>query len=94
MTLTLVPFLALVLTAQPTVNQQAIDAVAAGKCKVAQAAWWGFRAEEATAALQAAIDSRAEKVIVEKMSGPWFVVLFRLRDNLAIEVRPGVEVLA
>jgi hypothetical protein len=82
------------LAAQPTVNQQAIDALAAGKCKVAQAAWWGFQAEESTAALQAAIDSRAEKVIVEKMPSPWIVNQIRLRDNLEIEFRPGVEVLA
>ena len=39
------------------VHERAIDDVRAGRCKVARAAWWGFRPEESTHALQAAINS-------------------------------------
>ena len=34
--------------APPPVNQKAIDDVRAGRCKIAQAAWWGFEPEEST----------------------------------------------
>jgi hypothetical protein len=93
-TMTLVSVWALIFAVQPAGNPQAVAAVAAGKCQVAQASWWGFDAAEATAALQAAIDSRAQKIVVEKMSGPWIVDQIRLRDNLEILFQPGVEVLA
>ena len=54
-------------------NPQAIEEVRAGKRPVAQASWWGFDPAESTAALQAAIDSAAKKVVVEKMPSPWIV---------------------
>lgn len=92
--MTIVSLLTLLLAAQPAANPQAVADVATGKCKVAQASWWGFDAQESTAALQAAIDSRAEKVIVDKMPGPWIVNRIRLRDNLELVFQPGVEVLA
>jgi hypothetical protein len=78
--------------AQPQVNQNAIDEVVAGRCKVARAAWWGFEAEESTRALQAAINSGAEKVIVEKMEGPWIVDKITLAANQELFFEPGVVV--
>ena len=62
-----------IFAAESPVNQKAIEDVRAGRCKVARAAWWGFHPEESTRALQAAIDSGAKKVIVEKMDGPWII---------------------
>ena len=40
-------------------NPVAVEDVAAGRRSVADAAWWGFNAEDATNALKAAIDSGA-----------------------------------
>ena len=76
------------------VNQKAIDDVRAGRCKVARAAWWGFQPEESTRALQAAINSGAEKVIVEKMPSPWIVDQIELAANQELVFEKGVVVLA
>jgi hypothetical protein len=46
-------------------QQQAIDDVRAGKLKVAHASWWGFDSVDATAALQAAINSGVPKLVVD-----------------------------
>ncbi|MBM3474736.1 MAG: right-handed parallel beta-helix repeat-containing protein [Armatimonadetes bacterium] len=78
--------------AQTAVNQEKIDAVLAGKEKVARASWWGFSKEEATAALQAAIDSGAEKVIVEDLGAPWIVDKIALASNQEIVFEKGVVV--
>ena len=78
----------------PAPNPQAIEEVRAGKRSVAQASWWGFQPEESTAALQAAIDSGAKKVVVEKMPSPWIVDQLRLASDQELFFEPGVEVLA
>ena len=78
--------------AQAAVNQERIDAVLAGKEKVARAAWWGFSKEDATAALQAAIDSGAEKVIVEDLGAPWIVDRITLASDQEIVFEKGVVV--
>ena len=86
--------LATTTAAAPQVNQRAIDDVKAGRCKIAQAAWWGFDAQESTTALQAAINSGASQVVVAKMSGPWIVDKLTLASNQEIHFEPGVVVLA
>ncbi len=75
-------------------NPQAVAQVAAGKITVAKASWWGFDREDATAALQGAIDSKAKKVIVPFMGEPWTVRPIKLRSNLELVFEPGVVVLA
>ena len=75
-------------------DPQAIQEVRAGKRAVAQASWWGFRPEESTAALQAAIDSGAKKVVVEKMPSPWIVDRLRLAGDQELFFEAGAEVLA
>ena len=75
-------------------NESAIREVLAGKQKVAHAAWWGYSAEDATAALQAAINSGAKKVIIEKMAGPWIVNQMQLANNQELFFEPGVVVQA
>lgn len=75
-------------------DPQAIEEVRAGKRPVAQASWWGFQPEESTAALQAAIDSGAKKVVVEKMPSPWIVDMLRLAGDQELFFEPGAEVLA
>lgn len=73
---------------------EAIRAVEAGEIRDANAAWWGFDEEDATAALQSAIDSKASKVVVPYMGRPWVVRPIRLRGDLELFFEPGVVVLA
>jgi len=76
------------------VNQQALEDVAAGKLQEARASWWGFEAADATACLQAAIDSRVPRLIVDDVGQPWIVRPIRLVSNQEIVFERGVEVLA
>ena len=76
------------------VNQEMIDRVAAGEITEARASWWGFDEEDATEAMQAAIDSGAETLIVEEMGCPWIVRPIELASNQEIVFEEGVEVLA
>lgn len=72
----------------------AVAEVEAGKRAEARASWWGFNPEESTKALQAAIDSKARKIIVENMGSPWIVDEISLRSDLEIVFEPGVVVQA
>ena len=76
------------------VNQQAIDEVAAGKIKEAKASWWGFDAEDSTAALQAAINSGVPKLTVDNVGKPWVVEPIVLASNQEVVFEQGVEVVA
>lgn len=76
------------------VNQKAIDDVAAGKLKEAKASWWGFNDTDATACLQAAINSKVPKLIVDNVGKPWIVTPITLVGNQEIVFEEGVEVLA
>ncbi|MCH5378101.1 MAG: right-handed parallel beta-helix repeat-containing protein, partial [Planctomycetes bacterium] len=80
------------LCAEP--DPQAVQEVRAGKRTVAKASWWGFQPEDSTATLQAAIDSGAKKVVVEKMPSPWIVNQLRLAGDQELFFESGVEVLA
>jgi len=75
-------------------NEAAVQEVLARSRTVANAAWWGFNAEDSTEILQAAIDSGAERVIVPFMGDPWVVRPIKLGSNLEIFFEPGVLVLA
>ena len=80
--------------AAPTRNEQAIQEVASGKRTTAIADWWGFQAEDSTAAIQAAIDSGAKTVIIPFNGKPWIVRPMTLRSNLELVIQPGVLLLA
>ncbi|MBN2452588.1 MAG: right-handed parallel beta-helix repeat-containing protein [Lentisphaeria bacterium] len=75
-------------------DADAIARVASGGVREARASWWGFDPEDATAALQAAIDSGVPKLTVDRMPGPWVVTPIRLVSNQEIVFESGVEVLA
>lgn len=75
-------------------NEAAVKQVLAGQRDDANAAWWGFDPEDSTAALQAAIDSHAKRVLVPYMGAPWIVRPITLRGNQAIDFEPGVVILA
>jgi type 1 glutamine amidotransferase len=53
----------------------------ANKPHLVKASWWGFDERESTKALQAAIDSGADKVIVEDMGLPWIVDKIQLASD-------------
>ncbi|MBI5083671.1 MAG: right-handed parallel beta-helix repeat-containing protein [Acidobacteria bacterium] len=72
----------------------AVQEVAAGKRTTANAAWWGFKEDDATEALQAAIDSGAKKVVVPMVGAPWIIRPVRLRGSQELVFEPGVLVLA
>ncbi len=78
--------------AAPTPNQQAIAEVQAGKTDTARASWWGFDPVDATGCLQAALDSRAKRVVVENMGRPWIVTSVRLASNKDIFFEAGAVV--
>jgi len=81
-------------TASCQVNQEMIDKVAAGEITEARASWWGFDAEDSTEALQTAINSGAQKLIVEDMGSPWIVTPIQLASDQEIIFEDGCEVLA
>ena len=92
---TVVALLALVAgTATCQVNQEMIDKVTAGELTEAKASWWGFNEEDATEALQAAINSGVPKLVVENMGKPWIVTPIMLVSDQEIVFEEGCEILA
>jgi len=75
-------------------NPAAVKEVLSGKRTVVNAAWWGFNKEDGTAALQAAINSGASKIIVPYMGSDWIVRPIKLSSNQEIVFEPGVVVVA
>ncbi len=68
--------------------------VADGELKEARASWWGFDAEDATRALQAAIRSRVPKLIIDKMPSPWVVTPLEGVSDQTLFFEPGTEIRA
>lgn len=75
-------------------NLAAVQEVLSGARNIANAAWWGFDAEDATETLQAAVDSGVKQLIVPYMGQPWIVRPLRLRGDLELIFEPGVVVWA
>lgn len=75
-------------------SPQAVAEVKAGKLTTANAAWWGFDPEDATAPLQAAIESGAKRVIVPDMGSEWIVRPIRLAGNQELVLEKGVVIVA
>jgi len=75
-------------------NPTAIDDLRSGKTRAASAAWWGFNPEDATEAIQSAINSGAAKVVVPYVGQPWVVRPLHLKSNQDILFEPGVVLLA
>jgi hypothetical protein len=68
--------------------------VKAGELKEARASWWGFDKDDSTRALQAAIDSRVPRLIVDNPGAPWITDRLTCVSDQEIVFEPGVEVLA
>jgi hypothetical protein len=75
-------------------NPQAVDEVKAGRRTTANAAWWGFDEDDATEALQAAIQSGAKTVIVPNLDRDWIVRPIRLAGNQELILEKGVVITA
>ena len=66
--------------------------VKAGVRKVANASWWGFNPEDATQALQDAVNSGVEKLIVDAAGSDWVVGPIVLRSGLELVFAQDVVV--
>ncbi len=75
-------------------NRKAIADLHAGKTGIADASWWGFDPEDATAALQAAIDSGARRVIVPHQHADWVLRPIQLASNQELIFERGVNLTA
>lgn len=75
-------------------DSEAVMAVLRGERTDANAAWWGFDPDNATAALQAAIRSGAATVVVPDMGRPWLVDPIVLEGDQEILLEKGVEIQA
>jgi hypothetical protein len=75
-------------------NPGAVEEVASGKRKTANAAWWGFDIEDSTEALQGAIDSGAKRVIIPNMARDWVVRPIKLAGNQELLFEEGVVIAA
>lgn len=78
----------------PAANEKAIEEVINGKRTEANAAWWGFKVVDSTAALQAAIRSKAKKIIVPNMGKPWVVETIWLESDKEIVFEKGTVIAA
>ena len=67
-----------------------IAQVKAGQIKEAKASWWGFDPDDATAQLQAAIDSGAAKLTIEDLGSPWIVEPLKLASHQELVFASGV----
>ena len=75
-------------------SPEQVARVMAGELHEARASWWGFDAADATHGLQAAIQSRVPKLIVDNMGAPWVTDKLMLVSDQEIVFEPGTEVLA
>jgi hypothetical protein len=71
------------------------NTAAAGSQKVVNASSFGWNAEDSTAALQAAFDSGANKVIIDRQAGDWISrPLFITNSNIEVVLADGVTLKA
>lgn len=75
-------------------NESALRAVAAGQRAEVRASWWGFDPVDATAALQAAINSGAKRLVIENLGAPWITDGLQLASDQEIVFSDGVVVQA
>ncbi|MGD9856564.1 MAG: right-handed parallel beta-helix repeat-containing protein [Planctomycetaceae bacterium] len=75
-------------------NPDAVQEVLDGRRTVANAAWWGFDADDATDALQGAIQSGAKRVVVPNMTREWRVRPIQLAGDQELVLEDGVVIAA
>ena len=78
----------------PLADPAAVREVLSGPRRVANAAWWGFHDDDATDALQAAINSGARRVIVPNLHRDWIVRPIELAGRQELYLEEGVVIAA
>lgn len=68
--------------------------VAAGELDEAYASWWGYDGVDDTEALQAALNSRASRIVIDRQAGSWVARPLEVPSNKEIVFQEGVELLA
>lgn len=76
-------------TAELLPQQEKIDDVLAGRIKEARVSWWGFNADDSTKILQAALDSKVPKLIIDAMPSPWITERIYVHDNQELIFEKG-----
>lgn len=76
--------------ARPTLVRE----VLAGKRDTARVSWWGFDAKDATDYLQAAINSRAKAIIIDRQESAWITRPLKGVSNQRIVFEQGAELVA
>ena len=72
----------------------AVAATAAAGREEVKVSSFGFDAEDSTAFLQAALDSGARRIVVDKQGGPWISKPLFGRSNTELVFEDGAEILA
>ena len=76
-------------------DPEKVAQVMAGELKEARVSWWGFNPEDSTEFLEAAINSKVPKLIIDKQESPWILgKTLLLVSNQEIVFEEGVELLA
>lgn len=66
-----------------------VEKARAGELGVAHLSWWGFDAEDSTALIQDAINTKVETLVIDKMESPWNTKPLHLRSGLTIVFADG-----
>lgn len=84
------------LTASPRngSSPELVQEVMAGRLQEARVSWWGFDATDSTAFLQAAIHSKARRLILDRRASPWITRPLTGVSNQEIVFESGAELVA
>ena len=75
-------------------NKNAIADIEAGRVEIARASWWGFDPVDATKSMQAVMDCRAKRIVIENLGQPWIVTTIHLPSEKEIIFEAGTVVQA
>ena len=73
-----------------------VERVNKGELAEARVSWWGYDANDSTPFIQAALSSRAKKVVLDRMEGPWHARPLRVYGKTGFELafERGAELVA
>src|SRR5690606_38028685 len=84
------------LTASPQngVSPELVQEVMEGKRQEARVSWWGFDPADSTAYLQAAINSKVKRLILDRRASPWITRPLTGVSDQEIVFETGAELVA
>ena len=73
-----------------------VERVDKGELAEARVSWWGYDAADSTPFIQAALSSRARKVVFDRMEGPWYSLPLKVYGKTGFEIsfERGAELVA